>query len=159
MKASASKGNMGGIEGADELCQSEYGANYKALVVADTGDPETSRIACTSDNCSSGGASEHVNWVLSPNTKYIRPDGTTIGTTTSNAIFESSLDNPISGGGTPPKTGLDYFWVTSSNTCSSWTSTSGTARTGNPMQTSISIAFSDGARDCSETAGLFCVEQ
>src|SRR5690606_20294444 len=49
---------------------------YKALLVHGT-----ERVACTTAQCS-GCASEHVDWVLSPNTHYLRADGVTlVGTT------------------------------------------------------------------------------
>ncbi len=165
MLSGVTYGNMGGVAGADALCASAYDASYKALIVADTGNPSTSRIACTSSNCGTGGLSEHVDWVLSPNTTYVRSDGTTvIGTTNEYGIFTGTLTNYIDGGGYPPMTGLSgtTWMVNSGNTCSDWTSSSGDAGTGNPHQPSVWIAFGGGTYACNgggNLMSLFCVAQ
>lgn len=161
-------GSLGGFAGADTKCQTAYGASYKALIVANTGTPATTRIACTSSNCSSGGITENQNWVLLPNTTYVRSDGVTvIGTTNSSAIFTGTLTNTIGGGGWPPMTGIDSdtWQVYTGYTCSNWTSTSGNPSSGNTAQTSVSIAFGkNGTASPSTTCNepqmsLFCVQQ
>jgi hypothetical protein len=68
---------LGGSAGADQICQSEFGENYKALI------GDSARDATH-------------NWVLLPNTKYTRADGTVIGTTNSKSCFDFPLEDPIS---------------------------------------------------------------
>jgi len=95
----------------DNICNNEAlakGLNietYKALVQANnSGTYKTWRKACQTANCGTGGASEHINWVLSPNQEYIREDGTIIGTTNSAGIFTFPLDNSFTGT-------ADKFWT------------------------------------------------
>lgn len=162
-------GNLGGITGADAKCQSDSNkpstGTYKALIV----DGET-RIACQTANCS-GGASENQNWVLKPNTAYVRTDGTAIGTTNSAGIFASALTNAVSS-----STSMVQFrsgmklnsspgWMPDPTAnCSFFSSTSGTGVTGNAAGKEISGGGSSNflyvnASSCSTAVNLLCVEQ
>ncbi|GIX41510.1 MAG: hypothetical protein KatS3mg129_1243 [Leptospiraceae bacterium] len=127
-------GNLGGITGADNICNNDPNkpntSLYKALLV-----DGTNRVACISPNCSTNGISEHIDWVLKPNTTYIRANGSTfIFTTNSDGIFIfGTANNSISDG--PPSTiyfiwtGLNQDWTiyTFSSTerdCNDWNSNS-----------------------------------
>jgi hypothetical protein len=117
------KANFGGIIGADAQCNTSppTASPYKALLV-----DGTTRVACTSAQCTTGGATEGVDWVLAPNTKYVRKDGTTvIGTTSAAAIFAFPLAASIGTNGDSYWTGLNPDWTTNSDSCSGWTQTSG----------------------------------
>ncbi len=115
-------GNLGGIAGADALCDSAANKpdsrTYRALIV-DGND----RVACTTAFCS-GGPGEHVNWVLSASTSYYRPGlAVDIGTTNANGIFDFPLENGFVADSTLMWTGLTVDWL-STNNCVNWTSNS-----------------------------------
>ena len=158
-------GNIGGISGTDSICATDSNkpnsSTYKALIVDDAG----TRVACTSANCASSSASEHVGtWPLAANTAYVRADGTTaIGTTTSAGIFSFSLTNSISTllSNSYALTGLNQDWTTKAGyTCTNWTDSSSSSR----MQTGR-LASADAAAvgyadfNCGQQRYLYCVEQ
>ncbi len=151
--------NLGGITGADALCSNSppFVGTYKALLV-----DGTTRVACTSAQCTTSGAAEGVSWVLAPNTKYVREDGTTvIGTTSAAAIFVFPLAASIGTNGDSYWTGLNTDWTTSSNSCSGWTQTSGVSASAGLANTSDSQAISGVIDSCATLTGAFlvCVEQ
>lgn len=100
----------------------------------DAGNPDTSksyrvlqsslRIACTTANCS-GGIGENVDWVLAPNTTYVRPDDTILFTTDSAGIFDfgggSMLNSFAAGLQVLFWTGIENDWTSSANNCLDWT--------------------------------------
>lgn len=97
----------------------------KALLVG------TTRTACTSANCATGGAAEHLDWPLVPATEYRRADGTTvIGRTNAIGLFESLtssiglVDDFVWTGLSPNGMGTGTNWTTSASTCQNWASTS-----------------------------------
>lgn len=161
-------GNLGGISGADDLCNSDANkpnsSTYKAMIVADS----PARRACTHPDCSNSGASEHFDWVLSPNTEYYRDDGTTlIGTTNSAGIFSFPLDNTylLTEGSNDVEriwTGISDDWINDYE-CSSWTVSTpggfpnigGHAR----IDATDSQAIRYSTQRCSEFSHLACVEQ
>jgi Protein of unknown function (DUF1554) len=160
-----SNGNIGGISAADTICNTDSNkpnsSTYKALIVDDAG----TRVACTSANCVTSGASEHAGtWPLAPNAAYVRADGTTaIGTTTSAGIFSFDLTNSISTllSNSYALTGLNQDWTTKTGyTCANWTDSSSSSR----MQTgrlasadANAIAYAD--FNCAQQRYLYCVEQ
>jgi len=115
-----------GIAGADEKCaadsQCPAGFTCQAMLGATL---IQERTACSTANCA-GGPSEHVDWVLSPSTAYLRTDGTTVvGITNENAIFDFDLDNGLVDAQQFAWTGLNRDWTTHFLKCFSWTSNSG----------------------------------
>ncbi len=148
----AADGGRGGVNGVDAFCMAD--ANYpgtgtfKAFVVNGS-----TRVACTTANCS-GGASEHVDWVLQPCTDYTRVDGTPIGTTADEiGIFATSLTNAFSG--VEIWTGM-HDYVTD-QTCSGFNSslTMGYTSLGN----SLVPWEADVSRSCNQLVRFACVEQ
>lgn len=118
-------GNLGGVSGADAKCAADAqaaGRTYKALIV-----DGTNRIACTSANCATSGASEHVDWVLIANQEYRRLGLTTVlGTTTDRGVFLAPLAAAFSDtAGWTWWTGFnpDYTDSGDAEQCSNWTST------------------------------------
>jgi hypothetical protein len=115
--------DFSGVAGADSLCMSDSAkpsgvTTAKAMLV-----DGVNRIACTSSNCTTGGAAENVNWVLLPNATYLNAAGQTIGTTTSAGIFTSTLSNAVSAVNSIAWTGMTPTWTTDTGaTCSAWTS-------------------------------------
>ncbi|MGV3667388.1 MAG: DUF1554 domain-containing protein [Leptospira bouyouniensis] len=155
-------GNRGGISGADAKCMSDSKkpteparAVFKAFLVDDV-----NRIACTTNNCV-GGISEHVDWILKPNTNYVRAvDGGSFAITNSAGIFTSQLqhaENPTIV--TSILTGLDTSgWDTRSGQhCNRWTDGTGTGNAG-VASSSVSI-FSSTLGNCNDSSVIFCVEQ
>lgn len=157
-----SAGNLGGIAGADVICNADAskpnGSTYKAYLV-----DATNRIACTTANCT-GGLSEHTDWVLAPNTTYVRGNGNAviIGTTDANGLFVAPLDaNYTSGLGVNIWTGLQTNWRTDSETCSNWTdNTIGENGSFAITSTKGAGALRAGSQTCDLTmTNLACVEQ
>ena len=153
-------GNLGGFSGADDKCNSDGnkpsgGGTYKAMLV-----DGTNRRACSTANCS-GGTGEHIDWVLKPNTKYVRADGTNeIFTTNANGIFEfGTLSNSISETTLFAWTALNNDWTSSTNNCQAWSSTSGGSRVG-AASSSTGNAINVTSQTCTtSTLRLYCVEQ
>lgn len=151
------KGNFGGKAGADTKCNSDgnkpNASTYKAIIAT------SDRVACSNANCGTGYT--QTDWVLYPNTKYLRTDGSTeIGTTNSAGIFTFSLTNSI-GGSSSPWTGLKGDW-TGGNSCSDWTSTSGNGsagRSGENDSTAIYEPAYGSGLSCNTMQPLYCAEQ
>jgi hypothetical protein len=151
-----SNGNLGGIAGADALCDLSPNKppilpnQYKALLVG------AGRIASVNPNAGDG----QVDWVLKPNIKYFRAAGIIqIQTANANSLFSFNLINSFDLSGTH-FTGLNGNWTTSS-TCGSWSSASGGVF-GVTGQTSVSsiASINNGTTACnSSTITLLCVQQ
>jgi hypothetical protein len=86
------------VDFADSVCRYDEAnpgiLNAKALIV-----DKVHRVACTSPFCATSGNSEHVDWVLKPNTPYVRLDGTLIAITDSNALITSPMQASVSDSG------------------------------------------------------------
>ncbi|MBM3269119.1 MAG: DUF1554 domain-containing protein, partial [Candidatus Sericytochromatia bacterium] len=111
-------GNLGGVSGADALCQANRPSSVaaaKAILVNGT-----VRRACTTANCS-GGAPEHVDWPLAPSTEYRDTANVKIGTTNAAGIFPFPLSAGMTGG-FEWWSGLNTNWTSNSATCTGWTS-------------------------------------
>jgi hypothetical protein len=150
-------GNIGGIGAADSLCATSTNnpgdGLYKALLV-----DGFNRRACSTAHCS-GGLSEQIDWVLSPNTEYRRlSDNAPIAITNSLGLFTFNLINSFDS--VPPYwywTGLSADW-TSAQTCAGWTSTFGGGVIGrsNAEDTDAIIAT---LSSCEINNSVICVEQ
>ncbi|TGL86496.1 DUF1554 domain-containing protein [Leptospira congkakensis] len=156
-------GNRGGILGADAKCMTDskkppmpVGAVYKAFLVDDV-----NRIACTTSNCLTGGISEHVDWVLKPDTTYVRTaDNVTIATTNSLGIFSSQTSDAENPSVSTIFTGLNTSgWLTrSGNHCSRWSDGSNVSQ-GAIAPNSNNLYVSGGVPTCDTTSVILCVEQ
>ncbi len=154
-----------GFSAADPFCAADAnkpstGGTYKAFMAM-----ANVRVACTTANCS-GGISENTNWILHPNTKYVRSDGTTeIFTTNSSGIFEfGTATNGATGTTDGYLTGLDADWTVGPN-CDDYTDTSssfkftfGDANITNSQMISATEASCDDMASTSAVK-LLCVEQ
>lgn len=149
---------LGGSGGADTKCIADAGnpmgpgnGNWKALIAGG------GRLACTTANCS-GGVGENLNWVLLPNTRYIRPDGVTIGYTNDRALLIFPLENSIAPLATTfAWTGFINDW-TYSVSCGDWTSSTGTGNRGQ-VDSLTDTAIVVGTQTCGVSERLYCVEQ
>ncbi|TGM37612.1 DUF1554 domain-containing protein [Leptospira biflexa] len=155
-------GARGGIVGADAKCMSDSKkpteparAVFKAFLVDDV-----NRIACTTSNCLTGGVSEHVDWILKPDTTYVRAvDGATIVTTNSVGIFTSQPGDAENPSVTQIITGFDAGgWITrgSGGHCVRWTEGT-TGITG--LSSSSNLTITGGGNYCVTPTVILCVEQ
>ena len=150
--------SMGGVSGADFICNTDSAkpavppTYYKAIIAAGS-----QRRACSSSNCSTGGAGENIDWPLAPNTTYVRPDQTVIGTTNASGIFDP-LTNAFSTGNPEFWTGFGYGWETTYD-CSSWTtSSSGTWGQVGVANNPTPPLFGGYAQTCDRSDVLACAE-
>lgn len=130
--AATSAGNLGGLAGANAICQSDANkpnaSTYKAILTG--------------------------NSALLANQDYVRGDGVTvIGTTNGSASF-ASLTNPVGSGA--------VVWTgAGGSNCSTWTSSSGAAvfgTTGDPTSANSSW-LNSGSNLCNSSLRLYCAEQ
>ncbi|MCA9582861.1 MAG: DUF1554 domain-containing protein, partial [Myxococcales bacterium] len=158
-------GKIGGISGADALCEGAEAhpgvGTYKALLV-----DGNARVACQSADCGLGGASEGVDWVLKPSMRYVveGESGTVMTETDENAIFVLPLEAPLADSGFL-WSGVNQNW-TSGVSCSGWTNDAlgggdaywGSA--GSLSSTHIGV-LSNGSYGCNPTTPMhiLCVEQ
>lgn len=154
-------GYTSGIAGADAFCQQQKDAfaatlpgfsfEYKALLV-----DSSNRIASVSADAGDG----QVNWVLRPDTEYLRADGTLLFTTNSASIFPmgSGLRSPFTADAAVRWwTGLDTTWQVLV-TCTNWTATAGFGTRGTSAVTTTS-ALSEASNACGTGIRLLCVRQ
>lgn len=158
VSSAASIGNLGGIAGADTVCNSDVGKPnivpnvYKAMIV-----DGTARRASVTANAGDG----QINWIFLPNTSYYRSNGTTqILTTNANGIFPfGTLTNSFESAAIPYWTGLNTNWTTSANTCSNWSTIAGNGQVGQATPTT-GASISGAASPCNGTVPfLLCVQQ
>ncbi len=159
LSSTALDGNIGGVAGADTICNSD-GAKpsiqpnvYKAMIV-----DGTTRKASTTANAGDG----QIDWVFLPNTSYFRTDGTTqIMTTNANGIFVfGSLTSSFLGVMTSYWTGLNADWTTFGTHCTGWTTTGGNSRVGDGTPTNGNSITGMSNIPCSSvTPYLLCVQQ
>lgn len=124
----ATRGAITSIAMADAACFAARPSgvvSVKALLVG------TTRTACTSANCATGGATEHLDWPLVASTEYRRADGTTvIGRTNAIGLFDTLtssiglVEDFVWTGLSPNGLGTGTNWTTSASTCQNWASTS-----------------------------------
>lgn len=170
-------GSMGGISGADTLCQ-----NAAAALPSSFGAPSEYKALLMDE---SGARSLTHNWVLYPNTSYLNikkstlnpNDSALVFITDSQAMFNGTVSHSIIVDGTrPPATytftgiridtpGSVGTWLAgSARTCFDWTSTAtGTTygSIGDPVQFSanfIDVGYNS-ATSCNTSHGIYCVRQ
>jgi hypothetical protein len=150
-----------GLTGIDAKCNNDKPSGVTGTFKALVGLGSTRR-ACISNNCATGGASENSNWVLQPNTAYVNLDNEEIGTTTASAIFTFPLSNSVDqGAARDVATGINGTWTNSSTShCGDWTANVWTVNfiRGDNLSTS-SNAISIGIRTCDYVMSFYCVEQ
>jgi hypothetical protein len=149
-----------GIAKADNWCMNDTNKPgsptsvvFKAML-AET----TSRVACTSANCTTSGSAEHINWILKDNTSYVRLDGSTVIATTNTAGIFTTQPADIMATNVNPiwvySTG-SWFNATAAQTCTNWSGVS-TGCQGN------SASYTGGGCGQACTANyksVICVEQ
>lgn len=164
------RGNLGGISGADSKCSSyrpgsiDQTSVVKALIV-----DETNRRACTSHLCLTGGTTENIDWVMTPNTNYYNRLEGFLWATNAGGVkdLSYSIPNSIDPTGSLTWTGMGWSgygdWRTSgmypTGDCLSWSSSvGGTGVAGNAWRGGGELVY-DGGYSCGEIFDLYCVEQ
>lgn len=155
-----------GPTGADNLCNSDSSkptsATYKAII-----NDATNRNACSiTSNCTN--PTENVNWILKPNTQYVRAsDSATIFTTNTAGVFTNwNMANSFDAGAQKQYwTGFSNgtIWGHSTTDCNAWTNStnSNNGRVGQ----SNALSYNDAIRDavisptCDLPQYLLCAEQ
>jgi hypothetical protein len=159
------QGNLGGVSGADTICQNEKENNFSSLAGAKSEYKSllvdgVARVACLTANCTST-IGNNTNWVLQPNSKYYRPDEQLVFETNGAGIFVfGTLTNAFSTVGTDQWwTGLDTNWTTSGDDCSNWVSNAGGvfALFGLGENTNDSAISDFASTACSNSKKLLCV--
>ncbi len=159
MTPNTTQGNPGGAAGADTKCNNASNkpsgtGTFKAIIA------DTSRRACTTANCTS--ASENLNWVMLPNTKYYRDDGATeIQTTNGAGVFTLPLAIALTENSHLVYTGIKTDWTNDgANNCSNWTSNSAgqNGRAGFSDSTTSNV-LGQLTIGCDSGMHLLCVEQ
>ena len=149
---------------ADSACMTDTNfpgtGTYKALLADQT------RTACTSANCLQGGISEHLDWVLLPETTYLRSNGTTeIFTTNTEGVLNFSIGNtmlnPFDTTVTDFWSGLSSDWTTNNKNCTNLITLAAKDRGSRGSTNSILLqAISNTpAVACTQTLPILCVEQ
>jgi hypothetical protein len=140
--------------------------SYKAMIAG-----WGTRRACSSNNCTTSGAAENLDWALAPNTQYRRNDLSTIIMTTNSAgIFvfgtlqATIVATPLPGGSPISLwTGLSAGWLShpSSGTCGgSWATPGGTGVYGLINRSNSTLLHYSTATPCSSNSGqLACAQQ
>lgn len=117
------------------------------------------RRACNTSSCVNNSWREGVDWVLYPNTKYTRVDGTEIGSTTESALFSLPLTNSFSElSGTNSYTGLKTDWTVGEH-CSEWTSYNEEAHVADAGLSSVGGISHMANASCVSSLYLICVEE
>ncbi|MBI3396638.1 MAG: DUF1554 domain-containing protein [Spirochaetia bacterium] len=155
---STSSGNLGGIPGADSICNSDSAkpantGTYKALIAL-----AAVRVASLTANVGDG----QVDWVLRPNQVYTRPDGTQIMTTNAASlyVFGPNLTNAIGTTGSALWTGLNGDWTTAGGCGAAWNDgTSGVFGRYGVANAATQAAINGGNLACNNLGSLFCVQQ
>lgn len=157
-------GDLGGVTGADWLCESAANRPdsrcYKAMIV-----DGTNRVACTTPFCG-GGPAEHVDWVFAANTSYYRPGlAVRIGTTDANGLFSFPLENAMVADSSLIWSGFTVTdpapvdWTTG-NDCVNWTGGVGDAGSYGASGDTSDHAIAAALAGCDITyANLICVSQ
>lgn len=162
-------GGLGGVTGggsADAKCGTDTNypgtGTYKALISLGT-----TRRACSSNNCTTSGAAENIDWPLAPNMGYYRLNGTTRILTTNAAgihIFAASggsnLNASIGTGSSDFWSGLSATWTNSGSHCGSWNNVLANGTQGSENRVDDrAITSGGGLLSCLGSAKLVCVQQ
>ncbi len=160
---SVSNGNLGGISGADSICNSNKptglsSSTFKALI-SDT----STRLACTGGggNCTSS-STGRADWPLPVSATLCSSDFTKkVGTTSSNAILTVSSTSLLASVSTKAYTGVNISWgPATTNNCADWTSSAGgQSGTYGDAVLSGQDFYAANSLTCNNAANIYCVEQ
>ncbi len=156
-----SKGNLGGIAGADSKCMAD-GARpnnsvYKALL-----SDGSSRMACSESDCTADNTGQS-DWVIKPMTQYINANGQNVFYSNGYATYDFavSFTNPVVATLYYVWTGLNASWGSSGSNCTAWTddSTGNFGEYGTSNDVNSTFLFTSPTDYCGGSRHLYCVEQ
>ncbi|MCW7494287.1 DUF1554 domain-containing protein [Leptospira sp. 2 VSF19] len=156
VNSTLTKGNLGGIVGADAMCSMDpkcpAGSLCKAMLVTDSG----VRIASLTANAGDG----QVDWVLKPYASYYQSNNITlIGTTNGVSLLTFPLLAGIDPGSVTTWTGMGTSWDAQPDHCSNWgNSVSGNGVVGNSSSTSGALLNNLNVA-CTSDLKFYCAEQ
>lgn len=148
-------GILGGIFGADGICQADVkcpvGKICKAILAEAGSD---ARVASATANLGDG----QIDWVLKPFSTYLRNDTpTVIGTTNASSLFTFPIIG-IRPTSSTAWTGLSADWTSNVNHCDSWGLSSGNGNAGDTAGTGTS-AIGFNSFPCTSNLPFYCAEQ
>ncbi|TGM73049.1 DUF1554 domain-containing protein [Leptospira mtsangambouensis] len=156
VNSTLTKGNLGGISGADSTCSSDpkcpVGSQCKAMLGTDSG----IRRATITGDVGDG----QVDWVLKPFASYVQSDNITpVGTTNAVSLFTLPIVNGIESPGVTTWTGLGTSWQSDPNNCSNWTnSSSGNGIVGTSSSNNVALLNNLNVA-CTSDLKFYCAEQ
>ncbi|TGL24929.1 DUF1554 domain-containing protein [Leptospira bourretii] len=156
VNSTLTKGNLGGIAGADATCSSDpkcpVGSQCKAMIATDSG----IRRATITGDVGDG----QLDWVLKPFASYVQSDNTTpIGTTNAVSLFTLPIVNGIESPGVTTWTGFGTSWQSDPNNCSNWTnSISGNGIVGSSSSNNVALLNNLNVA-CTSDLKFYCAEQ
>ena len=148
-------GSFGGAAGGDTVCTT-MGARPVGVVTAKAMVTDATRVACTVSNCGTGNV--QTNWVLSPNTHYVRADGAYVFLSNASGIFTAYPGANDLGSGLNFWDGINSDWTSRLPNCTDWSSTSVNGAVGFDVVLN-SAWLSGGQLGCASTKSFVCAEQ
>lgn len=156
--------SIGSVAGADSICNNDSGkplgsSIYKALLVDESG---CSSIPCRRASVTANVGDGQIDWVLKPNTNYVRADGVTpIMTTNANGLFIfGTLTNSWTSSVTTGISGMSGNWTTFSTlTCVNYSNGSSGQVTSTQYQQTGASSLSNSGLNCTGSFYLLCIEQ
>jgi len=152
------QGSLGGVAGADTICQTDAGCASGKVCKAIIADRAGSRIASVTPDVGDG----QVNWVLTPFAHYYQSNGTSlISNTNANSLLVFPFTNFVAATLTPWSGFIDDGqWEASTNHCLSWTSNNVGDNGGEFISSGTTMsAFFGPFNSCNNTFPLLCAEQ
>jgi len=159
-----------GVDEADFLCNEDNNRpdperSYLALLV----DGGLSRAAANEPNCGSSSDPEadclgQKNWVLAPNTRYVRGDGRMVFQTNPRAIVPGGTNDlwGVGAGFNTERvwTGLNQDWTSAPDHCLEWdrNETFERGRFGEGHLPGIQLISAEDDSECDQSNALICVE-
>ncbi|WP_167482974.1 DUF1554 domain-containing protein [Leptospira perdikensis] len=155
---------IGSVAGADAICNSDSGkpagtSSYKALLVDESG---CSGIPCRRASFTANLGDNQIDWVLKPNTNYVRSDGVTpIMTTNVNGLFIfGTLTNSWTSAVTTGISGMSGTWTTFGGlTCNNYSEYLTGSLTSTQYNQTGSGSLSNASSSCTNAFTLLCIEQ
>jgi hypothetical protein len=149
-------GNLGGIAGADTLCQQNMDPVIKTQM---TGFTPKAMLVDGSVRVAPAGTQKGTSWVLTPNTHYFYPNGLEMGETDENGKLTKIVNGSSTVWWTAIYTGLTPEWGTAPDICGAWIQDTSTSlgMLGLPVSTDGTF-WSKQTDACATAASLLCVQ-
>jgi hypothetical protein len=156
--ATVTNGSMGGISGADAICNAQKptgfsASTFKAMLAA-SNDRRVCGTASGGDTCTNSNSGQ-VDWVFTANQTICSSDYSTKLVTTD--TYEIPTASTILATGTTKVFGgfNIYYGTSTSNNCSDWSNTGGANATAGSATSFMAGAF----LSCASAGAIYCVQQ